>query len=253
VEMQPRDASASVVLVHGGMLGPWMWSHVAKVIEQQGLSVYVPDLPSMGSNPSETPLGDFYADAAEVRRILDQLRPPVLLCGHSYGGAVITEAAGGPHPAVAHLVYLTAAIPDMNQTVDEAASATANQTDVLGPLIPVSGPAGSIMLDPDEAIAALFHDCSEERAREAAALLRPMNPVVRAQPLTTAAWRDLPSTIVQGSEDRMPAILTPAFFDNDPEVITLPTGHCPNWSRPDLVAELLLSRAEQIARTAAAS
>jgi alpha-beta hydrolase superfamily lysophospholipase len=71
MEMQPRDASASVVLVHGGMLGPWMWSHVAKVIEQQGLSVYVPDLPSMGSNPSETPLGDFYADAAEVRRILD--------------------------------------------------------------------------------------------------------------------------------------------------------------------------------------
>jgi pimeloyl-ACP methyl ester carboxylesterase len=87
-------------------------------------------------------------------------------------------------------------------------------------------------------------------AREAAGLLRPMNPIVRARPLTTAAWRDLPSTIVHVSEDRMPAILTPAFFDHDPEVITLPTGHCPNWSRPDLVAELLLSPAEQITRTA---
>jgi pimeloyl-ACP methyl ester carboxylesterase len=253
MEIQSTDASVSLVLVHGGMLGPWMWSDVANIIEHQGFSVYVPDLPSMGRNPSETPLGDFYADAAEVRRVLDQLRPPVLLCGHSYGGAVITEAAGGPHPAVAHLVYLTAAIPDMNQTIDEAASATDDQTDVLGPLIPVSGPAASIMLDPDQAIAALFHDCSEERGREAAALLRPMNPVVRAQALTRAAWRDLPSTIVHGSQDRMPAILTPAFFAHDPEVITLPTGHCPNWSRPDLVAELLLSRAEQIAGTAAAS
>src|ERR1700757_4488224 len=40
------------------MLGPWMWSDVATLLEQQGLSVYVPDLPSMGSNPEQTPLGD---------------------------------------------------------------------------------------------------------------------------------------------------------------------------------------------------
>ena len=74
-----------------------------------------------------------------------------------------------------------------------------------------------------------------------------MNPVVRSQPLTTAAWRDLPSTMVQGSQDRMPAILAPAFFSRDKEIITLPTGHCPNWSHPKLVAELLLSRAAKIA------
>jgi pimeloyl-ACP methyl ester carboxylesterase len=96
MEAQPRNQSPSVVLVHGGMLGPWTWSDVATLLEQQGLSVHVPDLPSVGDNPEETPLGDFYADAAEVRRVLDGLRSPVLLCGHSYGGAVITEAAGGP-------------------------------------------------------------------------------------------------------------------------------------------------------------
>jgi hypothetical protein len=45
----------------------------------------------------------------------------------------------------------------------------------------------------------------------------------------------------------MPPIIAPGFRDRDPEVITLPTGHCPNWSRPELVAELLLSRAEKIA------
>jgi pimeloyl-ACP methyl ester carboxylesterase len=83
MQAQPRNGSPSVVLVHGGMLGPWMWSDVATLLEQQGLSVYVPELPSMGSNPEQTPLGDFYADAAEVRRVLDGLAPPVLLCGHS--------------------------------------------------------------------------------------------------------------------------------------------------------------------------
>jgi pimeloyl-ACP methyl ester carboxylesterase len=130
---------------------------------------------------------------------------------------------------------------------NEATAATEGQTDVLGPLIPVSGPAGSILLDPGQAIDALFHDCSEERAAIAASQLRPMNPVVRAQPLSTVAWRDLPSPLVQGSQDRMPAILAPAFRDRDPEVITLPTGHCPNWSRPEVVAELLPSRAAKIA------
>ena len=56
------------------------------------------------------------------------------------------------------------------------------------------------MLEPEQATAALFHDCSAERAREGAALLRPMNPAVGAQLLTRAAWRDVPSTFVRATE-----------------------------------------------------
>ena len=118
------STSVSVVLVHGGFLGPWSWSDVVGLLERHRIAVYVPELPSMGSDPGATPLGDFYADAAAVREVLDGLRAPVLVCGHSYGGAVITEAAGGPHPAVAHLVYLTAAVPDINQSMASLAPAT---------------------------------------------------------------------------------------------------------------------------------
>ena len=75
-----RSTSASVVLVHGGFLGPWSWSGVARTLEQHKIPAYVPDLPSMG-DPGETPLGDFYADAAEVRRILDGLRFPCWCAG----------------------------------------------------------------------------------------------------------------------------------------------------------------------------
>jgi hypothetical protein len=53
--------------------------------------------------------------------------------------------------------------------------------------------------------------------------------------------------MVQGSQDRMPAILAPAFLNRDKEIITLPTGQCPNWSHPKLVAELLLSQAAKMA------
>jgi pimeloyl-ACP methyl ester carboxylesterase len=84
----------TVVLVHGGFLGPAFWSDVADALGSRGVPTVLVDLPSMGI-PTEGRLGDVHADAREVRRVLDSLEPPVLLCGHSYGGAVITEAASG--------------------------------------------------------------------------------------------------------------------------------------------------------------
>lgn len=246
-----RQQTASVVLVHGGFLGPWSWTEVVTALEQQGISPVVPDLPSMG-DPGEAPLGDFYADAAEVRRVLDSLAPPVLLCGHSYGGAVITEAATGPHPVVAQLVYLAAAVPDINESMaalapaEQEASAAPDQHGATAEG-PVAGPAGSIVLPADQAITGLFHDCDAERAQQAARQLRPMNPATGTQPTTGAAWRDLPVTFVRGSYDRMSELITPALFDHDPEMVTLPAGHCPNWTQPDLVAGLLATRAQKLA------
>jgi pimeloyl-ACP methyl ester carboxylesterase len=70
-----------------------------------------------------------------------------------------------------------------------------------------------------------------------------MNMARGSQPLTGAAWRELPATLVRATLDRMPEAIAPAFFERDPEVIEIPAGHCPNWSRPELVAEILASRA----------
>lgn len=243
--------AASVVLVHGGFLGPWSWADVATALESRGIVTMVPDLPSMG-DPTTRPLGDFYADASEVRRVLDSLPRPVLLCGHSYGGAVITEAAAGPHPSVAQLVYLAAAVPDVDESMaslaPEEPSADPDQENATAER-PEAGPAGSIVLPPELGVAVLFHDCSAERAHAGARRLRPMNPAAGAQPVTRAAWRDLPSTLVRCTQDRMPELVTAGYFKRGPEVIELPTGHCPNWSRPELVAELLATRAEHLTTT----
>jgi pimeloyl-ACP methyl ester carboxylesterase len=67
------------------------------------------------------------------------------------------------------------------------------------------------------------------------------------QPVTEAAWRQLPSVYVRGSEDRMPEAVASDFLEQTMQVFELPTGHCPNWSRPDLVAQLLAERARSIA------
>ncbi len=66
------------------------------------------------------------------------------------------------------------------------------------------------------------------------------------QSVREAAWRQLPSVYVRGSEDRMPEALASGFLEHATEVIELPTGHCPNWSRPDLVAALLAERVRSV-------
>lgn len=158
------------------------------------------------------PLGDLH-NAAAVRDVLDQLTAPVVLCGHSYGGAVITEPAAGPHPAVRHLVYLAGAVPDVGQSMAELAPHT-----FPGPR-PDEGVEevttrsdGSIVLTHAAAAAALFHDCPPQRARAALDQLQQMNPVVGSQPVTGAAWRDLPATFVRCSADRMPELVCERFL-----------------------------------------
>ncbi len=113
---------ATVVLVHGNFLGPWSWSDVTEILASAQVSAKTVRLPSSTTDGSG-PRGDLYEDARHVRAVLDSLRGPVVLCGHSYGGAVITEAVAGPHPAVRRLVYLTGAVPDVGESLASLASA----------------------------------------------------------------------------------------------------------------------------------
>jgi pimeloyl-ACP methyl ester carboxylesterase len=235
---------ATVVLVHGNFLGPWSWSDVTEILANAQVSVKTVRLPSSTTNGTG-PRGDLYEDATQVRAVLDSLRGPVVLCGHSYGGAVITEAAAGPHPAVRRLVYLTGAAPDVGESLASLVSA-AEESDGAADAAREAArlrPDGMIELDPDSARLSLFHDCSPRRAEEAIAQLGPSNPAVGTQPLRAAAWRMIHVTYVRGTADRMPELVSPAFPFGSIELIDLPTGHCPNWSRPDLVGELLVSRA----------
>jgi pimeloyl-ACP methyl ester carboxylesterase len=238
------SGDARIVLVPGGFTGAWMWADVAARLEREGIEVLAVELPTIGE---ESAGADFYADAGSVRQVLDRLEPPVVLCGHSYGGAVITEAAAGPHPAVRELVYLTAAVPDAGDSMVSLMSASAAQepeAEQEGVTILDDGLAS---LDREAARRALFNDCSPERADEGLNRLRPMSLAGADQPVTEAAWRQLPCVFVRGSEDQMPEAVASSFLERTGKVVELPAGHCPNWSRPDLVAELLAERARSIA------
>jgi pimeloyl-ACP methyl ester carboxylesterase len=193
------------------------------------VSVKTVRLPSSTTNGTG-PCGDLYEDATQVRAVLDSLRGPVVLCGHSYGGAVITEAAAGPHPAVRRLVCLTGAALDVDESLASLVSA-AEESDGAADAAREAArlrPDGMIELGTDSARISLFHDCSPRRAEEAIAQLGPSNPAVGTQPLRAAAWRMIPVTYVRGTADRMPELVSPAFPFGSIELIDLPTDHCPN-------------------------
>ncbi|TMB87848.1 MAG: alpha/beta hydrolase [Chloroflexi bacterium] len=233
-----------IVLVPGGFTGAWMWADVAALLEAGGIEAVTVELPTIEEQSAGA---DFYADARAVRELLDRLEPPVLLCGHSYGGAVITEAASGPHPAVRELVYLTAAVPGTGDSMVSLMSAAAAQDTGAEEEGVTFREDGLAFLDREAARRALFNDCEPERAEDGLRRLRPMSLSGADQPVSAAAWTQLPSVYVRGSEDPMPEAVAPGFLERTSEIVELPTGHCPNWSRPDLVARLLADRARSIA------
>jgi len=240
IDDRPHDVTA--VLVHGGFLGPWIWDDVVKALGEEGIPAVCPDLPSCRETGR---LADLHDDARAVRSALDGLRD-VVLCGHSYAGLVISEAAAGPHRAVRHLVFLAAAIPDVGDSLTSLAEAGspnsgADPEELGGEDVEIRAD-GRLVMRPDSARAALFHDCAADRADAAIALLRPQAPLTGTQPVTGAAWRDIPSTYVRGGYDRLPyEPVARAFKEHAAELVSLPTGHCPQWSRPDLVAHLLIA------------
>ncbi|MHA6804102.1 alpha/beta fold hydrolase [Salinifilum ghardaiensis] len=224
--------ATTVVLVHGSFLGPWSWQDVVADLDARQVPSVTVDLPSAGGGLFQAP-GDLHDDVAHVRAVLDQLSGPAVLCGHSYGGVVITEAAAGPHPAVRHLVYVAAAMPDVGESMAD--------------LSPTPAPSaageevrwrtdGLVELTDESARNALLHDCSARRVRDACALLRPSNPEVGTQRVRAAAWRSVPTTVLRCAQDRLPELVSAQVPWQSVSTVVLPTGHCPNWSRPDLVA-----------------
>src|SRR5258708_3580260 len=99
--------TATVVLVHGAWHGAWCFERVMPLLADAEVPAIAVDLPGHGAD--EGPFTDLHGDAARVLAVLNEIEGGVVLLGHSYGGAVITEA--GVHPAVTHLVYLCALLP----------------------------------------------------------------------------------------------------------------------------------------------
>ncbi|GAB3578321.1 alpha/beta hydrolase [Amycolatopsis endophytica] len=216
-----------MVFVHGALVrdGAWWWSRMAPLLPD---SVAV-ELPSCGDG------GDLYADVAAVRAALDSSDEPVVVCGHSYGGVVMTGAAAG-HPAVRHLVYVDSYLPDVGESL-------ASVTGGASPVEPAG--EGLVRLRPELA-PKYVHDCDPETAAEAIDRLTPQTATVFTQPVRAAAWRELPSTYVVCADDRATSPeLQREQAKRAGAVVELPGGHHPFLTRPGALAEAIRNAARE--------
>jgi pimeloyl-ACP methyl ester carboxylesterase len=236
--------TASVVLVHGAWHGAWCFDPVMDRLRDAGIDAYAVDLPGHGADAG--PLGDLHTDAARVRETLDDIGGECVLLGHSYGGAVVTEA--GVHPSVRHIVYLCAFALDAGESCIGAAAAAAESTGFdlgarSGPHLAaaiVAEPDGTAIVSPDLAAACLFNDCDTETADWAVARLGPQPLVTMTDSPNEVAWRSRPSTYVVCTDDlAIPPEIQRVLARRCTSVVEWPTSHSPFLSAPDLVADLL--------------
>ena len=231
--------AGEVLLVHGAWHGAWCFDRVVALLTASGVRVIALDLPGHGDDPG--PFADLHGDAASVTAVLDELSDVVLL-GHSYGGAVITEA--GIHPAVRRLVYLAALPLDRGETcasaaVTESAGISHAGRPDLGDFMQLHAKDTSTLLP--GAAACLFQDCSPADVTWAMARLGPQPMRNLSQEPSAVAWRTRPSTYVVCAEDQtihpdLQRILARRCTTSQEWA----TGHAPFLSRPELVHAVLL-------------
>jgi pimeloyl-ACP methyl ester carboxylesterase len=244
--------TSTIVLVHGAWHGAWCWDRVAGPLREQGHRVVAIDLPGHGAD--ERPFVDLQGDAAAVRSVLDGLASDgdggdgVLLVGHSYGGAVITEA--GAHPSVRHLVYVAAFCID---DTESCASALADDPEVgaishegrpnLGHAI-VASDDGSSTVVPDLAVECFYNDCDDDAVTWALAHLGAQPLLNLMQSPAAIAWRDRPATYVLCEHDQaVHPDLQRLMARRCDEVVSWPLDHSPFLSDPGRLTALLASLA----------
>ncbi len=178
----------NVVLVHGGFVDGSGWQGVYDVLKAEGFNV------SVVQNPTLTLAGD--ADA--TRRVLDKQDGPAILVGHSYGGAVISEA--GSHENVAGLVYITAFAPDTGESV-QTLIGTFPQDGPQPPILPPED--GFLLLDRDKFAAAFAGDLPAQEAAFMADSQTPWGLEAAGGEITDAAWHHKPSWYLFATDDHM--------------------------------------------------
>jgi pimeloyl-ACP methyl ester carboxylesterase len=237
--------TATVVLIHGAWHGAWCWDRVVPLLEEAAIPTVAVDLP--GHGVSTEPLGDLYTHSAFVRELLAGVAGPIVLCGHSYGGAVISEAAAGLDN-VRHLVYLCAIVPDVGEPLGGVMGDTVTPEQgrsELGAAMQMNDD-GTMTLDLDAAVPVFYADCVDDDIAAARKQISAHSSASFGQPLRAAAWHDIPSTYVVCTEDRA---INPAFqralATRTTTSVEWPTSHSPFFSRPDLLADLLTTLARE--------
>ncbi|WP_042414885.1 alpha/beta fold hydrolase [Streptacidiphilus anmyonensis] len=194
----PNGPRPTIVLVHGAWADSSSWGPVIKDLQRDGYTVKAPAVPLRG----------LAEDAAYVASVLKQTPGPVVLVGHSYGGAVVTQAAPSD-PEVKALVYVAAFVPDVGDSLGSLSARPVAHPIPQLPLVPLSYPKADgstgtdLYIDP-----AKYHQVflsgrlSDATARALAAEQRPLSLDAVTGTATAAGWKTVPSWYLVAKQDQ---------------------------------------------------
>lgn len=224
------EASATIVLVHGGFVDGAGWEGVYNLLKKDGFNV------AIVQNPT-TSLAD---DVAATRQIIAQAKGPVVLVGHSYGGVVITEA--GNDPKVSKLVYITAFAPDKGESV----SSLITNPPPGAPVPPILPPQdGFLFLDRAKFADSFAGDVEAGKAAFMADSQVPWGLKALEGSVTNPAWRTKPSWYLVATDDRMipPPAQQMMAKRAGATIVESRGSHAVYVSRPEAVASLIKNAA----------
>jgi pimeloyl-ACP methyl ester carboxylesterase len=234
----PQDGSRpTVVLVHGSFADASSWNGVIERLQAEGVPVTAP----------ANPLRGISIDSAYIASLLDQIPGPVLAVGHSYGGAVITNAASKASNVVG-LVYVAAFAPDEGESL--AAIERDSKDSVLNTaLVQLQYPTGQggetaveFAIDPAKFHEAFAADLPAEQTAVMAATQRPGAELGFSEPTGVPAWKNLPSWAVVPTGDKTAgADVVRSMAERAGATITEVDGsHVIMISQPQAVADVIM-------------
>ena len=239
----PQDGSRpTVVLVHGSFADASSWNGVIERLQAEGVQVTAP----------ANPLRGLSIDSAYIASLLEQIPGPVLAVGHSYGGAVITNAATNTNNVVG-LVYVSAFAPDEGESLADIESNTRDSV-LLPALVPLQYPTGQgsetaveFAIKPENIHDAFAADLPTEQTSLIAATQRPLAELAFSEPSGVPAWRNLPSWAVFPAGDKAAgADVVRSMAERAGATITEVEGsHVIMISQPQVVTDVILTALTQ--------
>lgn len=231
--------NTKIILVHGAFADGSGWGDVIHLLSQRGFDV----------TAVQNPLTSFSDDVATTQRVIDAQSDPVVLVGHSYGGAVITTAALD-RPNVKALVYVAAFGPDAGDNLQALLEKYPSK--IGAALVPDA--AGFLYIDKKKFAEVFAADVSERDLSILSSAQKPINSATFGQKFETPAWKSIPSWYLVASEDQAINPDLERMFAKRMNATTreVKSSHVPFASNPETVVDIILEAVDAVSRRAAA-
>jgi pimeloyl-ACP methyl ester carboxylesterase len=235
-------AMSTFILIHGAWHGGWIWDNVARLLRAQGHTVHTPDLPGHGAD--KTPVNEVtlraYVD--RVAAVIDDCPEPVVLAGHSMGGAVISQTAEERPERISALVYVCAFLLRDGECLLQWSES--DREGLVVPNLEFSADGKSATLRMEAILQAFYGECKAEAARQMRSLLvsQATAPLSTPVQLTDENYGRVPRIYVECLRDRAISIAIQRQMyaaAGCKQVFTLDCDHSPMLSRPQELTECL--------------